>query len=115
MGVIFYYLDQDLKVRSLLAGIRCVKEYYTGENIAEVIIPVLQIMISSDRIEYFVRDNNGYIDTAIRIILAQLRPDLKDPDFKRVRYLGHIINLAAKAFLFGKDADVFKEESQSKK
>ena len=40
---------------------------------------------------------------------------MKDPDSRRVRYLGHIINLAAKAFLFGKEADAFKEESQSKK
>jgi hypothetical protein len=32
-----------------------------------------------------------------------------------VRYLGHIINLAAKAFLFRKDADAFKEESETKK
>src|SRR5436305_9466226 len=72
-------------------------------------------MISSNRIGYFVGDNNRRIDTAIRAILAQLRPDLKDPDSRRVRYLGHIINLAAKAFLFGKDANAFEEESQSKK
>jgi hypothetical protein len=28
---------------------------------------------------------------------------------------GHIINLTAKAFLFGKDADAFKEDSRIKK
>jgi hypothetical protein len=32
-----------------------------------------------------------------------------------VRYLGYIINLAVKAFLFGKDADAFEEESETKK
>jgi hypothetical protein len=70
VGVVFHYLDQDLKVRSLLAGIRRIKGYHTGENIAEVIIPVLQTIISSDRIGYFVGDNNTRIDTAIRAILA---------------------------------------------
>ena len=102
-------------MRSLLAGIRRIKGYYIGENITEVIIPILQTMISSDRIGYFIRDNNGRNDIVICAILAELRPDLKDPDYRRVRYLGYIINLAAKAFLFRKDADVFKEESQSKK
>ena len=76
---------------------------------------MLQIIISSDQIGYFVGDNDVRIDTVIRVILAQLRPDLKDPDSRRVRYLGYIINLAAKAFLFGKDADAFEEKSQSKK
>lgn len=115
VGVVFHYLDQDLKVRSLLAGVRRVKGHHSGENIAEAVIPVLQTMISSDQIGYFIGDNDGRNDTAIRAILAQLRPDLKDPDSRRVRCLGHIINLAAKAFLFGKDADAFEEESQSKK
>ena len=70
MGVVFHYLDQDLKVRSLLAGIRRVKGHHTGENIAEAIIPMLQIIISSNQIEYFIRDNNRRNDTVIRAILA---------------------------------------------
>jgi hypothetical protein len=32
-----------------------------------------------------------------------------------VRCIGYIINLAAKAYLFGKDVDAFEEESQTKK
>jgi hypothetical protein len=44
-----------------------------------------------------------------------LRPDIKNPDSRRVRCLGHIINLAAKAFLFGKDSDSFEANSRDKK
>jgi hypothetical protein len=51
----------------------------------------------------------------VKAILAHLLPKLEDPDSRRVRCLGHIINLAAKAFLFGKDADAFEEESETKK
>ena len=50
-------------------------------------------------------------DIAIRVTLAYLCPDLKDPDSKYVKYLRYIINLIVKAFLFGKDADIFEEES----
>jgi hypothetical protein len=40
--------------------------------------------------------------------LRKYRLDIKDPNSRRVRCLGYIINLAAKAFLFGKNADAFK-------
>jgi hypothetical protein len=88
---------------------------HSGENMAEAIIPIILAMGVKDQLGFFVKDNAGTNDTAIRCILTDLRPDIKDPDSRRVRYLGHIINLAAKAFLFGKDADAFKEESYTKK
>ena len=115
VGVIFHYLDKNLKVCSLLAGIRRINGPYSSENIAEAVIPVLLIMGIKDRIGFFIGDNASPNDTAIRAILDKIRPDIKDPDSRRVRCVGHIINLAAKAFLFGKDADAFVEESQTKK
>jgi len=72
-------------------------------------------MISNNQIGYFIRNNNRYNNTIIYTILTQLYSNLKDPDFKKIRYLEYIINLAAKAFLFRKEADIFKEKSQSKK
>jgi hypothetical protein len=93
-----------------------IKGSHTGENIAEVVIPNIRAMgITQSQLGFFIADNAGPNDTAIRAILAELYPDLKDPDSRRVRCLGHIINLAAKAFLFGKDADAFEEDSLTKK
>ena len=111
VGVVFHFLDKDLKVCNLLAGMKRVKGAHTGENIAEVVIPIIEMMISSNQLGFFIGDNAGSNDTVIRAILAHLLPDLKDPDFRRVRYLGYIINLAVKAFLFGKDVDAFEEKS----
>jgi hypothetical protein len=115
VGVVFHYLDQDLKVRSLLADIRRVKGAHSGENIAEAVIPIIKEMINIKQLDYFVADNATINDTAIRAILAYLLLKLEDPDSRRVRCLDHIINLAAKAFLFGNDADAFEEESETKK
>jgi hypothetical protein len=100
VGVIFYFLNQDLKVRSLLADIRRVKGSHSDENIAKAIIPILKKMISIERLGFFISDNASPNNTVIRAILAYLRSNLKDSDSKRIRCLGHIINLAAKAFLF---------------
>ena len=81
---------------------------YSGENIAEVAIPVLQEYGVIAKLGVFVTDNAESNDTAIRHILAAIRPDIKDADSRRARCLGHIINLAAKAFLFSKDVKAFK-------
>jgi hypothetical protein len=39
--IIFHYLSDDLKVCNLLIDIRRIKGSYSGENITEVIIPVI--------------------------------------------------------------------------
>jgi hypothetical protein len=61
------------------------------------------------KLGYFIINNDGRNDIYIRVILRKYRPNIKDPDSRRVRYLDYIINLAAKAFLFSKNADAFKD------
>jgi hypothetical protein len=82
---------------------------YIGENIAEAVMPVLVEMGILPKLGYFIADNDGRNDTCIRAILRKHRPDIKDSNSRRVRCLGHIINLAAKAFLFGKNVDAFED------
>jgi hypothetical protein len=109
VGVIVHYLDKDLVNRSYLIGMRRISGAHTGENIAEAVMPVLLEMGILPKLGYFIADNDGRNDTCIRAILRKHRPNIKDPDSRRVRCLGHIINLAAKAFLFGKNADAFED------
>jgi hypothetical protein len=65
------------------------------------------------RLRYFIGDNYNANAIYLRAIYRRLCLDIKDPDSRRVRYLGYILNLAAKAFLFNKDADVFKNTTNS--
>jgi hypothetical protein len=58
----------------------------------------------------FVTDNTKSNDTAIDTILQCLRPEIQ-PKTRRSRYLGHIINLVAKAFLFGTNIKAFEAET----
>jgi hypothetical protein len=107
--VVIHYLDKDLINRSYLIGIRRINKAYTGENIAKAVTPVLIKMGILLKLGYFIADNDGRNDICIRAILRKYRPNIKDPDSRKVRCLGYIINLAAKAFLFGKNADAFKD------
>ena len=98
-------------MRSLLAGIRRIKGSYNSENIAKAVIFILKEMINIERLGFFISDNATPNNTIIQAILTHLYPDLKDPDSRRVRCLRYIINFAAKAFLFGINADAFKKKS----
>jgi hypothetical protein len=54
---------------------------------------------------YFITNNVTTNDTIIRSILQALLPDIKDLNNRRIRYFIYIINLVAKAFLFGNNID----------
>jgi hypothetical protein len=115
VGMVAHYLDEDYDSQSTLIGLKEVLGSHEGANVAEVMIPVISDMIPIDRLGFFQADNDGRCDTAIDAILARLRPDLKDPRSRRVRCLGHIINLVVQAFMKGceiKGEDVTMSKSQ---
>jgi hypothetical protein len=79
------------------------------------VISILVAIEVKNRLEFFISDNAALNNIIIRVILGQLRSNIKNPNFRRIRYLGYIINLVIKAFLFGKDTDAFEKESFTKK
>lgn len=109
VAVVAHFLDKDLINRSLLIGMRRVRGSHSGENVAEVIIPILIEMGVVSKLGYFTTDNATTNDVTIDLILQSLRPDIPQPEARRVRCLDHIINLAAKAFLFGGDKESFED------
>jgi hypothetical protein len=114
VGIVAHWLDEDLKKQDVLIGLRRVRGSHSGENIAEAVIPLLQMYEIGPKLGYFVGDNIGSNDTGVRCILQALRPDIRDPDSRRVRCIGHIINLVAKAFLFGQDVESLEGENLTK-
>lgn len=106
-GIVAHFVGHQYSNQSVLLALKRLTGPHGGENIAEVIIPILQEYKIVDRLGVFVTDNAKSNDTAIRAILRQLRPDLQ-LKARRSRCLGHIINLVAKAFLFGTNVKAFE-------
>jgi hypothetical protein len=102
-AVVAHFIDKDLRNRSILIGMPRIKGCHSGENVAEAVIEILLKMVPPIKLGYFCTDNATTNDKTIAIIMERLRPDIQHPQKRRVRCLGHIINLAAKAFLFGND------------
>jgi hypothetical protein len=94
---------------------RKVKGAYTEENITKAIILVLVKIGVISRLGFFIGDNAGNNDTCWRAICRKLRFNIKTFNNRRVRCLDHILNLAAKAFLFKKNADAFEENTNQKR
>jgi hypothetical protein len=58
----------------------------------------------------------GNNNTCIQAILNEISPVMSiSANHRRLRYYGHVINLSAKAFLFGDDSDAFKLEIENLK
>lgn len=91
----------DFKRRSVLLALRRLKEAHAGEYEAKILTDVVKEYEFTDNLGVCVADNAGENNTSVRALFRTLHPELKDPDGRRVRCLAHIINLAAKAYLFG--------------
>jgi hypothetical protein len=63
------------------------------------------------RIGYFITDNASNNDTAVDIVVSHYFPHMpyKARQGRRLRCLGHVINLSARAFLYGKEFDAFEK------
>ena len=66
------------------------------------------------QIGYFVTDNATNNDVAIDIVLLHFFPQMQKETrrARRLRCLGHVINLAAKAFLYGEDSASFEQDME---
>jgi hypothetical protein len=85
---------------------------YSGENMAFYVFKVINNYDITDKIGFFTLDNARSNDTCLQTFLQTAFPDITDDGIKtrRIRCFGHVVNLAAKAFLFGKNPDAFEIE-----
>ncbi|KAG7404301.1 hypothetical protein Forpe1208_v015760 [Fusarium oxysporum f. sp. rapae] len=102
------WIDTAGKRQTTVLGIRRVYGEHTGENIGSVILELLrEYDVGGDQIGYFMLDNASSNDTAVEVILKELCPWMtpKQRRHRRLRCLGHIINLCCQAFLMGRDCE----------
>lgn len=80
---------------------------HSGENQPEVLIEVINEYGIGNQLGYFVSDNHGANDSAVRLILAEFLPRLsaKEVKARSLRCIGHIVNLAAQSLLAATDTE----------
>ncbi|KAJ6436908.1 P-loop containing nucleoside triphosphate hydrolase protein [Purpureocillium lavendulum] len=104
-GICCFFRDECNKPCKITLGLPEVSARHTGPNIAAEILDVIESYQIQDKIGYFTLDNAKNNDTAMEIIGGELG---FVGSRRRGRCFGHILNLSAKAILFGHDADAFE-------
>ena len=102
LDVVGHFMGVD-NVKTVLLGIRRITGSHTGENLACHLIKLIDDYRIKDNLGYFMLDNADNMDTTVKHLLISTNPQL-EPKERRLRCVGHIINLIAKAFLFGAEA-----------
>ena len=115
VGIVAHWLNKDLKKQNILISLRRLKGSYSGENLAKVIIPVLQLFNLIVNLRYFISDNIAFNNVVVYYILRSIRSDIKELSSRHIKYLRYIINLVVKAFLFNNNEESFKTEEMTKK
>jgi hypothetical protein len=106
LSIYIYFLTLGIALRYTLIGFKEIVGAYNGENLIEYIIELLKELEINHKFSVFIGNNVGNIDTAVSVIVRRLRPqEASNLGARRSRYLGHIINLAIKAFIHRADVE----------
>ncbi|OWT42367.1 BED zinc finger domain-containing protein [Pochonia chlamydosporia 170] len=103
LGVVAHYVTEDGKLEHHTLALKDIDGEHDGSHLAAAIMEVVEDWGFASKLGYFVMDNATNNDTMMKSLsLALLRQfDIQyDPKSHRLRCQGHIINLAAKSFLF---------------
>ena len=109
IDVIAHFLDAKKELRTVVLAVRNIHGDHSGKNQAKAIIPVIDEYGLKEKLGYFMTDNASSNDTCVAEVIDLIRPDL-DLGERRLRCMGHIINLIAKAFIFGNKSETFEAD-----
>lgn len=112
LAIVAHFIDENYNNRTILIGLRRLRGSHSGENIAQRVIAVMEDFELVDIFRYFVLGNAESNNTGVDTIFWKLRPKMINKRHQRLRCIGHIINLTAKALLFGEDPDAFCMKAQ---
>ena len=112
MAIIAHYIDSSGVRKADLIALRRLDGEHIGENMAALLLEVFREYKIGGRIGFFILDNVSSNDTCVDLVLRRLYPwmNAKQRLRRRLRCLGHIINLSAQAFLLGKKSQETLEQ-----
>jgi len=107
-GVVAHYQSVDGAAMTLLLALPEHEGEHIGANIAGSVAAIIQAFRIDNRISYFVLDNASNNDATIHKLAEQFG---FVADERRLRCMGHVVNLVAKQLLFGDEPELFELEA----
>uniref|UniRef100_A0A0D2YIC8 HAT C-terminal dimerisation domain-containing protein n=1 Tax=Fusarium oxysporum (strain Fo5176) TaxID=660025 RepID=A0A0D2YIC8_FUSOF len=112
MAVTAHFLDRQGKHQSRLLALRRQLGCHSGESLAVTLGQVVREWKIEDRVGTVISDNASSNDSCLVNFYGDLDAEmsLADVRARRMRCYGHILNLVARAFLYGEDFESFEAE-----
>ncbi|KAM5527243.1 transposase-like protein [Fusarium oxysporum f. sp. phaseoli] len=113
MAVFAHFIDRLGHQQSRLLALRRKFDAHSGGNLAGSLVDILHEWEIGGRVGCAISDNVAANDNCLYHMYKQLNPSMRAVDIKarRMSCYGHTLDLVARAFLFGKDAESFELES----
>lgn len=110
-GVACFFRNKFGRLYKLILGVSEISVRHIGENIAEEVYHVLDAFGISKKVGYAILDNADNIDTLMDELETLLDWEEGEGKERRGRCFGYILNLSAKALLFGNFVKVIKDKA----
>lgn len=107
LAVCAQWVDQDHQLRKALLGLPECPNNHSGEAQAALIAKVLR-NFNISKVGYHTGDNATSNDTCLESLSRYLKAELKmdfDPKRRRIRCIGHIINISLQSFLLARSKE----------
>jgi hypothetical protein len=104
IAIVAHWTGEDYEVKSALIAIREIHGEHSGENIANVVYPVMKEYDIHFKFGYFVGDNATNNNTSVECLDQLMQDDGYegfDPVKRRLRCFAHEMQIAVKGLLFG--------------
>jgi hypothetical protein len=109
LGIVAHWIDEAGAKHNALLGLRTIEGEHTGENMASEVWKIIDNFEIAQKVGYFVLDNATNNCTALRSLQTKLQEgglSLFNASERRLRCMGHILNLVVKKILFGTAVDM---------
>lgn len=113
-AVVAHYFDALGGYNTKLLALPRIKGTHNGENLAKGVIEVVERFGFQSKLGFFQADNADNNDTCITALIQHFNPHFVNHEVdslksqQRVRCVGHILNLIARAFLDGENKETIK-------
>jgi hypothetical protein len=107
LGIVSHFVDAEGFKRDVLIGLPRIIGPHSGENVAPYVKEVIDRYELGSKLGYFVLDNADSNDTCLKALAVWFPIDVGR---RRLRCIGHIINLVVRAVIFGEKVGKFEEE-----
>ena len=115
LAIVGHWTSYEFKVETALLAMKEITGAHKGEFIAPVLHGVAKEFGIDDKLGYFMADNATNNDKALRFLDRAIRNEGRigfDVEERRLRCLGHILNLAVKVLLFGGNVAALEKEME---